>query len=629
MTFWQLACNNVLRNKRTYAAYFLSSSFSAMVFFVYGMFIYHPEIEHAPLRELVVGGMQVAEFITYVFSFFFVLYSVGAFLKSRKREFGILLMHGMSQGQLNKMVFLENMMIGLASIMTGIGSGLVCSKLILLVGSSILSMPQLSFYLPWKAMFMTASAFVALFLVISMCTTFFVRGSKLIDLLQGSVKPKKEPKASLLLSLLSAGLIGTGYYLSLTTTAETIGARLIPVVFMVVVGTYFFYTQLSVYAIRLLKRQRTFFWHRTNLITLSVLGYRIKDNARMFFLVTIVSTVAFCAVGTLASSASLERQVRDRTPFTLNYVALSNKMHLSTLPGEIEQGLKNDNISYTKVTATVKYQTSQQTENRVGLVKQSDFNRLAQVLGYKQVNLATTEARFIPESPYSMADYDNLKREVTFQESHMTVYADGRVDRSVFPVFAIGFNALVVSDEVFDAIGPSPNEDTFIGYNVVDWKKTEKLGDYLARKQANPELKEYFSAFASELKLMQQTSGAMLFIGVLVGAVFFIAAGSFLYFRLYTDLEHDQRQYEAISKIGLTDKELNQIVTRQLVLLFFVPIMTAIVHSGFAFAALQSVIYYPIAIHTISVLASFLFVQVLYFLLIRSRYLRHVRAVAS
>lgn len=80
----------------------------------------------------------------------------------------------------------------------------------------------------------------------------------------------------------------------------------------------------------------------------------------------------------------------------------------------------------------------------------------------------------------------------------------------------------------------------------------------------------------------------MLFVAFLIGAVFFIAAGSFLYFRLYADLEYDLRLYLTIKKVGLTDQELNRIVTRQMALLFFIPIIVTFIHIAFAFMALQS-----------------------------------------
>jgi len=117
----------------------------------------------------------------------------------------------------------------------------------------------------------------------------------------------------------------------------------------------------------------------------------------------------------------------------------------------------------------------------------------------------------------------------------------------------------------------------------------------------------------------------MLFVALLIGTVFFVAAGSFLYFRLYSDLDYDRRQYLTIKKVGLTDQELNQIVTRQMALLFFVPIVVACIHSAFAFMALQSFYILSIAREMIIVLACFFIAQVIYFLIIRSRYLRNLK----
>jgi putative ABC transport system permease protein len=110
----------------------------------------------------------------------------------------------------------------------------------------------------------------------------------------------------------------------------------------------------------------------------------------------------------------------------------------------------------------------------------------------------------------------------------------------------------------------------------------------------------------------------MLFVALLIGVVFFIAAGCFLYFRLYADLDYDRRQYLTIKKVGLTDQELNKIVTSQLALLFFVPIVVA-------FMALQSFFALSIAPEIIIVLASFLVAQLIYFFFIRYNCLRNLK----
>src|SRR5690625_114788 len=116
------------------------------------------------MRVDVLQGLAVAGGVIYVFSFFFVLYSMSAFLQSRKKEFGVLLMHGMSNAQIRWMVFLENMIIGLFATIFGILMGLVFSKGILLIAENVLVIDKaLNFYFPLKAIIVTFVSFIVLF----------------------------------------------------------------------------------------------------------------------------------------------------------------------------------------------------------------------------------------------------------------------------------------------------------------------------------------------------------------------------------------------------------------------------------------------------------------------------------
>lgn len=107
MNIRELAFRNVTRNRRTYSAYFLSSAFAIMAFFVYSYFAFHPALSANQLGQYVFVSMSFAQVIIYAFTFFFILYSMGMFLKSRKRELGILMMLGMTRFQLRRLIFLK------------------------------------------------------------------------------------------------------------------------------------------------------------------------------------------------------------------------------------------------------------------------------------------------------------------------------------------------------------------------------------------------------------------------------------------------------------------------------------------------------------------------------------------
>lgn len=167
-------------------------------------------------------------------------------------------MHGMTPAQLNKLIFLENMLIGVASITFGILIGLIFSKLNLLASENILAIDKgLPFYVPIKAVFTTTGAFLILFLVISLFTSKMVKANKLIDLMKSEEKPKPEPKASKALAFLSVFFIGLGYGCVFYFVLERnfIMPYLLGGVVFVVIGTYFLFSQLSVYVIRILKKK--------------------------------------------------------------------------------------------------------------------------------------------------------------------------------------------------------------------------------------------------------------------------------------------------------------------------------------------------------------------------------------
>ncbi len=197
MTFWQFAFKNVSRNSKAYFAYFVSSAFSIMVFFSFTVYAYHPRLqimnklqEQDPLMNL--AGM--AQFVIVLFSFFFLLYSIGTFLNVRKQQFGILTVLGISQKQLKRLLFTENMIIGMLAIFAGIQGGLVFSNFFLLVTSKLTNVKGLYLYWPTEAIIVTTITFIILFFIVSTFTPMFIRTRKTTRLLKNNKKEKKRKK---------------------------------------------------------------------------------------------------------------------------------------------------------------------------------------------------------------------------------------------------------------------------------------------------------------------------------------------------------------------------------------------------------------------------------------------------
>lgn len=629
MKFRQFAWRNVVRNRRTYGAYFMSSAFSVMVFFVYAMFISHPDMVHSDFG-VARDAMTVAEYIIYIFSFFFVFYSVSAFLKSRKHEFGVLMMHGMSRSQLHWLVFLENMMIGAGSILTGILVGMVFSNLFLMIGAQVLGIDRLPFYWPVQALWVTVAAFIILFFVISLFTALFVRNNKLIELLRGNAKPKQDPKTSVFRSVLAAGLLLSGYAISFLVKGTAVVVAMVPVVVVVTIGTYFLFSQWIVHAVRMLKRRRSLYWRKTNMLTISDLAYRMKDNARMYFIVAIVSTVTLCALGTFSGFQQVfVGDIRANYPFELNYVSLPGNPDEQEQAAVIEQTLQERGVEYRQWEARLRIaQSTGQSRESVMILPLSEFNQLSQALGYPVERLNRDELIRVHRSDLAgafgtMAGQTGESGELQ-QLGGQTYDVSKTLDRSIVSSEFTQYQSYYVMLDDQLAVLDSTVGNTYYAFELPGIRRAVEVGQAIETLIPGGE----WYRFTSQAEMIHQIRSGynlFLFIGLFVSVVFFVATGSFLYFRLYTDLADDKKHYQAIAKIGLAMHELKRIATTQVALLFYAPFLVAVMHTAVALYALHSLFNKSVLSSALIVIGGFFVAQTLFFLLIRARYVRHLQ----
>ncbi|GGE71235.1 FtsX-like permease family protein [Priestia taiwanensis] len=620
MTFSQLAWTNIRSSKRKYAAYFVSSAFVMMVYFVYSFFAFHPAFAQSEIGEYVTIGMRFAQSIIYVFSFFFILYSMGAFLKARKKEFGILTMVGASHTQLRKLVFLENMMIGTLASIGGIAVGITVSWLLLLFGSHVISMDEpLAFYVPITAIWTTFLSFFILFFIISIYKVIAIKNSNLLELLKGTRKPKPEPKASTWKAWLAAFCLFVGYVVALLVKGAFVIAAMIPVTIIVCIGTYLLFTQLSVYIITKLKQKQTFFWKGTTLISLSDLAYRMKDNARMFFFVAIISTVAFSAIGTLVGLISGSYKQLDASyPFDFKYASSVQNEKEAEHQALIERMLGEERLPYEKFTIT--YATEQDENGRAtAVIPVSTYEKFADWAGEEKVSVTGNEAVFFMEPTHLWLA--NKQTERTLANETFAIQ-DTKASSKIVSLSPA--SEMVVSDEAYEHVSKERRTNVTI-YEIAREEDLQAIGETLTKAIGEQEQEKYtFEAREYVMATAKQGGGVILFVGLFIGVVFFVAAGSFLYFRLYADVEDDRRQFDRLKKMGLIQEELSRVITTRLALLFFVPIIIATLHGYVALTSMQNIFGYNLWKERIIVLGSFVLFQCVYFFFVRKSYLRHV-----
>ncbi|MGY3418984.1 putative ABC transport system permease protein [Bacillus mycoides] len=648
MTFWQFAFKNVTRNSRAYFAYFISSSFSIAVFFSFAVYLFHPKLQNSTIISEISGLMIFSEVVIVLFSFFFLLYSIGSFLKVRKKQFGILTVLGISKKQLHRLVFTENMLIGILSIFFGMQFGFVFSQFFLLVTAKITHLPGIYLYIPTNAFILTTIVFLGLFIAVSAFTPMLIRTKKAVHLLKTNNVKQKERKPSISISLFGAICLLGGYILAVNPKYFFSINPQVGVIYMVssifvipalvTIGTYFFFSQISFLLIYILKKRRNFYMKRINMLWISDLASRIRTNINMLFIVAMLSTIAFTMITFLYGFGKFTKlDVTRSSPFPFSYFSYAANPFANKHLTWLEQQLQKENFSYKKIEADL-YETPLKEDegitayNDVYAMKQSDYNKLAASLRMKQLFMSDNEAYVLSDSAYftlfSQFEPSFNRKSITLSSTNTILQVKGYEQAGAIPS-NFSYQTLILPDVVVNNLPSTTKHISAYNYNVQNWEKTYKIAnDFMKKIQKDRQEFQYegplIRPYESADSLYRITSGsaAYFLIGTFLGVIFFIGAGSVLYFRMYTDLTNEQEKYVAISKIGVTNAEMKRSATIQLSILFFVPYVMASIHTMFATKMLQDVIDLSLFKEISAVLIIFGIVEIVFFLFIRSFYMQ-------
>ncbi|KMP38415.1 ABC transporter permease [Bacillus cereus] len=648
MTFWQFAFKNVSRNSKAYFAYFVSSAFSIMVFFSFTVYAYHPRLQSVQSfqeRDPLMNLASTAQLVIFMFSFFFLLYSIGTFLNVRKQQFGILTILGISQRQLKRLLFTENMIIGILSIFIGIQGGLVFSNFFLLVTSKLTSAKGLYLYWPTEAIIVTTVTFIILFLIVSTFTPMFIRTRKTAHLIKGNKKMPAEKRPSILISLFALICLGLCYYIAgyprgyVTEKNVQNGSVffiMLSILPLVIVGTYLFFSQTFLLFIYILKKRRKFYLKQINMLWISDLVSRTRSNINVLFIVSMLSALAFTIIiGLFAANNNTKASVLERYPVPFTYTSEGDnsleQKHIST----IETELTTNNFLYKKYKFTVLKDTASKED--IMLMKMSDYNAIAKQLKRPEITIDSTEVYIISRHSPELLDLVSnpfaKQNTITLGSNKKEFHIKGFINKGIEPSFAFPHLA-VVQDYVFDNMIPHIETTVIYNYFVENWENaivpTKNMlrvisGDarefYEKHTEENDQVPFFIHTATDELIYGKGNAVAQFFIWAFLGFIFFIGAASVLYFRMYNDLTTERQKYITITKLGLTESEMFRSATIQLGILFFVPYIVAGVHTLFAVKFLQSMFSFSLLKETCIVLTFFGIIEIIFFFLIRSLYI--------
>lgn len=626
MTFNNLVLQNVLRDKWTYIAYFVSSIFSIFIFFSFSVSMFHPKlsvIEHGSTLSMT---MMIGNILVYLFSFVFISFSVMSFIKVKKKNLGLFMIMGASSKQIKKLIFRENMLIGFIAIIVAILLGMLFAPLSLMLTQKVMGVNRFTMYFPVKAIGLTFTTFSILFLLISFISPYFVKKQKVIELIKSKKKTEKETKFSFILLLIGTiNVVGSLVVIRSNTSwikafiESTMGTLILFVIF--ISGLYLLYMQLYLLVINSLQRSNVYL-RKTNVLTISGLKEKIRTNVRMMYLVTLLLTGAFFSI-IMLYSANINVKDTTQSHIPYSYIYTSNidnpeqKKHVQL----IEKTLKKKD-EYAAYKFHFVYNPNDRTQ---AFISQGSYNRAVKGLGARPVSLKKNEVYIINGMPK-----EELRKEIPVQAKNIfnkigtTANVKGVSNQNILPSGYVP-KLFVVPNEQFKQYAQIKDLQAVnvFAYNVDAWEKDIKTAKMLEKKIPISEHLNY--GFFSQGDLYdseKNMKNLMFYVGFMISLIFIVAAVSIIYFQLITDIEKEREKYRGIRKMGLSKRELSQIISRQLFVLLFVPFALATIFLWIGVEYLKGLIGDNLASISLLCFSIFFIIQLTGYFLIKTKYVK-------
>ena len=624
-----LALSNLKRNRRAILPYALSCIGTVMVFFILYGLAYTNSFKGLYGTRTMTRTLQLGVIVMVLFSVIFLFYTHSFLIKRRKKEFGLFNLLGLEKKHLVRVLTVEALILSLATTVAGMVLGALLSKLMYLLILSTLGQESIRpFLIPRQAWSVTALVFLGVHLLTLLNTMREVHMARPVELLRGEKQGEREPKARLWLALIGLAALAAGYWISLSVKdAMTALVQFFLAVVLVILGTYLLFSAGMVSLIKLLQKNKRFYYQARHFSVVAGMRHRINRNAAGLATVCILSTMVLVMASATASmfvgredllaiqfprEAMLEASVKDA----------GQAAWVQQVTREVTQsaGLRMDNLSVWqshngaitlqeggRVIAPAS-QADQVIPGRAGagilLVDVADYEQLSG----QQVQLAPGEALYYTRYGQSLPGQTTLVgHPLRLRERLKDIGTMDTMSRIAFPNYYVVLNpadlekvlatwtARMAHEGEMSGVGGVLHQAFNTGPVQVD-QAEQYLGQW--RKQTSDLLSgrgdgSYSLSFSHEVidrADFNALYGGLLFVAIFLGLVFTMAMVMIIYYKQVSEGYEDQGGYLILQQVGMSQEEVRQTIRSQVLIVFFLPLAMAGLHLMAAFNILWQVL---------------------------------------
>lgn len=638
MTTIKLSFRNIKKSFKDYAIYFFTLILGVAIFYVFNsiesqtVLIEVTESTYEVIDMMTTMISAASVFVAFILGFL-IIYASRFLMKRRNKEFGIYMLLGMSKRKISMILFFETILIGVISLVVGLGLGILLSQLMSMLVANMFEadMTKYQFIFSQDACIKTLIYFGIMYVIVMLFNAINVGKCKLIDLIQTSRKSEtvkmKNPLFCVIVFILAAIALGYAYYMVTAGIKESIKTPqdIIKPIVIGTISTFLIFWSLSGLILKAVMSMKNLYVKGLNAFTFRQLSSKINTTV---FSMTIISLMLFVTICVLSSALSLKNSMTAN----LDELAPADiQLTISVKDDDwLDQGYNEKQIETSKLgvrktleafdfniddyfkeyveynlyttssltlgdtlgskinTVKMMYKSLIPYETPEQIIKISDYNRIAKLYGNKEYTLNENEYIII-------ADYDNMAqiRNVALKNNEkITVFNHELVPK--FDECQYGFveissshinsGIIVVPDDIVEEDNIAYN--SIIGnYYTDDLDEQKGIQEQIKKLVKNPLSAEYCLPTVNSKSDISEASigiGALVtFLGLYLGIVFLIASVAILALKELTESTDNKERYKMLRKLGADEKMINRSLFRQIAIFFIFPLLIAIIHSIF------------------------------------------------
>lgn len=630
--YLKLAWQSMCKNKRLYKPYILTCIGMVIMYYIITCLGNSPFLVYLPGADSLVLVLSLGSWVIAIFAAIFLFYTNSFLMRRRKKEFGLYNILGMGKRNIGCILFWEVMIVILLALGVGLTAGIAFSKFAELGLVNMLQADiSYDFYLSTEAVVSAVKIFLLIFLLIFLSGLWQIGRTNAVALLHSEKSGEKPPKANWFLGLAGAVLLGIAYYIAVSIEQPlTALAWFFVAVLLVIIGTYLLFIAGSVLVCRILQKNKRYYYKLNHFVSVASMTYRMKRNGAGLASICILGTMVLVM---LASSACLyfgmEDSMRIRYPkdiavdICLNGVGDAGDENIALLRNGVETvisdngaevtrlmdycyaqttGVLRDGVLETDIRALEKFGLETYDELcQVYLIPLSDYNEL---MGANEQLSADQTMIYTVRNEYF---YDTLtiRNGATY---HITKVLDEFVGNGNAAMDVLPSIFLIVPD-FQAAMEPLMNLEDYNGMSMVrlhwyygfDMKANVQMQISMAeqirgayRQLSYENVGGIYSYSCESLEENREDFysiyGGLFFLGLILSIVFIFAAVLIIYYKQISEGYEDQERFEIMQKVGMTKRDIRKSINSQMLTVFFLPLVTAVVHLAFAFPMLRKVL---------------------------------------